>query len=93
MASRKRIATAMRLAHLRGVSRRRGNVVTTARDKYQRPAPDLVKRHFMATDVNQPWVADMTYVPIWTGFLYLAVVIDAYSRRVVGWAFWCQYHS
>ena len=87
VASRKRIATVMRLSHIRGVSRRRSYVVTTTRDKRQRPAPDLVKRQFVATDVNQLWVADMTYVPTWAGFLYLAVVTDVYSRKVVGWAF------
>ena len=87
LASRKRIATVMRLANIRGVSRRRGYVVTTTCDKRQRPAPDLVKRQFVATDVNQLWVADMTYVPTWSGFLYLAVVTDVYSRKVVGWAF------
>ena len=47
----------------------------------------MVKRQFVATDVNQLWVADMTYVPTWAGFLYLAVVTDVYSRKVVGWAF------
>jgi putative transposase len=87
LASRKRIATVMRLAHIRGVSRRRGYVVTTTQDKRQRPAPDLVKRQFVAADVNQLWVADMIYVPTWTGFLYLAVVTDVFSRKVVGWAF------
>ena len=87
LASRKRIATVMRLAHIRGVSRRRAYVVTTTCDKRQRPAPDLVKRQFVATDVNQLWVADMTYVPTWSGLLYLAVVTDVYSRKVVGWAF------
>ena len=60
-------------------SRKRGYVVTTTRDKRQRPAPDLVKRQFVATNVNQLWVADMTYVPTWAGFLYLAVVTDVYS--------------
>ena len=85
MASRKRIATVMRLSHIRGVSR--SYVVTTTRDKRQRPAPDLVKRQFVATDINQLWVADMTYVPSWAGFLYLAVVTNVYSRKVVGWAF------
>ena len=49
--------------------------------------PDLVKRQFTATGINQLWVADMTYVPTWVGFLYLAVVVDVYSRKVVGWAF------
>jgi putative transposase len=46
----------------------------------------LVKRQFKASDPNQLWVADMTYVPTWAGFLYLAVVIDVWSRRVVGWS-------
>jgi putative transposase len=85
--SGKRVARLMRLAGLRGVSRRRRWCVTTERDKRQRPAPDLVKREFVATAVNQLWVADMTYIPTWAGFLYLAVVIDVYSRKVVGWAF------
>ena len=53
----------------------------------QRPAPDLVKGQFVATDVNQLWVEDKTYVPTWAGFLYLAVVTDVYSRKVLGWAF------
>ena len=87
VSSRKRIASLMRTGHIQGVSRRRGYVVTTTPDKRQRNAPDLVKRQFVATDINQLWVADMTYVPTWAGFLYLAVVTDVYSRKVVGWAF------
>jgi putative transposase len=86
-ASRKRIARLMRQEHWRGVSRRRSFCVTTERDKRQRPAPDLVNRKFVATDINQLWVADMTYIPTWAGFLYLAVVTDVFSRKVVGWAF------
>ena len=86
-ASRKRIARLMRQNHWRGVSRRRSYCVTTQRDKRQRPAPDLVKRQFVATDINQLWVADMTYLPTWAGFLYLAAVTDVFSRKVVGWAF------
>jgi putative transposase len=58
---RKRIARLMRAARIRGVSRRRGFVVTTRRDPKQRPAPDLVKREFIAAGPNQLWVADMTY--------------------------------
>lgn len=84
--SRKCVARLMRRAGLRGVNRRRGFVVTTQRDRRQRPAPDLVKRAFVAERPNQLWVADMTYVPTWAGFLYLAVVTDVWSRRVVGWA-------
>ena len=83
----KRIARLMRLARIQGVSRRRGYVVTTQRDKHAKAAPDLVRRQFTATGINQLWVADMTYVPTWAGFLYLAVVVDVYSRKVVGWAF------
>ena len=51
-----------------------------------RPAPDLVERDFTAAGPDRLWVADITYVPTWAGFLYLAVVLDAFSRRVVGWA-------
>lgn len=84
--SRQRVARLMRKAGLRGVSRRRGFVVTTRRDERQRPADDLVQRQFKAEAPNQLWVADMTYVPTWVGFIYLAVVIDVWSRRVVGWS-------
>jgi putative transposase len=83
---RKRVARLMRKAGIRGVSRRRGFVVTTRRDPKQRPAPDLVKRKFVADGPNQLWVADMTYVPTWAGFMFLAIVLDVWSRRVVGWA-------
>lgn len=84
--SRQRVARLMRLAHIRGVSRRRAWIVTTRRDKDKQPAPDLVKREFKAMGPNQLWVADMTYVPTGAGFIYLAVVLDVWSRRVVGWA-------
>lgn len=86
-AGHNRIAAVMRAHGLRGVSRRRAWCVTTKRDKDQRPAPDLVQREFTATGINQLWVADMTYIPTWAGFVYLAVVLDVYSRKVVGWAF------
>ena len=86
-ASGKRIARLMRVAGLRGVSRRRGYVVTTQRDERARTAaPDLVQRGFAADGPNRLWVADLTYVPTWAGFIYLAVVLDVFSRRVVGWA-------
>ncbi len=83
--SRKRVARLMRRAGVVGVSRRRG-VRTTHRAAEARAVPDLVQRNFTATAPNQLWVADITYVPTWAGFLYLAVVLDACSRRVVGWA-------
>ncbi len=83
---RKRIARLMRENGLVGASHRRGGLVTTCKDKDARPAPDLVDRDFTATGPNQLWVADITYVPTSAGFLYLAVVVDAWSRKVVGWA-------
>jgi putative transposase len=61
-------------------------VTTTRRDKEARPAPDLVDRNFVASRPNQLWVADITFVPTASGFLYLAVVLDAWSRKVVGWS-------
>lgn len=82
--SRKRIARLMRAEGLAGVSRRRG-VRTTVRDG-ARQAPDLVDRNFTAEAPNRLWVADITYVPTWAGFLYLAVVLDVFSRRIVGWS-------
>jgi putative transposase len=82
---RKRVARLMRGAGLQGVSRRKA-LRTTVRDDMARPAPDLVERHFTAAGPDQLWVADITYVPTWAGFLYLAVVVDAWSRRVIGWA-------
>ncbi len=82
---RKRVARLMRMAGIVGVSRRRF-VVTTRRSTTDGPAPDLVERNFRAERPNQLWVADITYVPTWAGFLYLAIVLDAFSRRIVGWA-------
>jgi putative transposase len=82
---RKRVARLMRAAGLRGVSRRNW-IITTVRDRDARPAPDLVERNFTAVGPNRLWVADITYIPTWAGFLYLAVVLDAFSRKIVGWA-------
>jgi len=82
---RKRVARLMRNAGLRGVSRRRGTRTTIRRERV-RPAPDLVDRDFSADAPDKLWVADITYVPTWAGFIYLAVVLDAWSRRVVGWS-------
>ena len=81
---RKRVARLMKRAGLRGVCRRRF-VTTTVRDG-ARQAPDLVDRSFVAAAPNVLWVADITYVPTWSGFLYLAIVLDVFSRRVVGWS-------
>ena len=82
--SRKRVARLMRLAGVAGCHRRRFR--TTRRDPARPSAPDLVQRAFVATAPNQVWVADLTYVPTRQGFLFLAVVLDACCRRVVGWS-------
>ncbi len=81
----KRIARLMRERGCYGISRRR-STTTTIRDRDARPAPDLVDRNFTAAAPDQLWVADITYVPTWSGFLYLAVVLDVFSRRIVGWS-------
>ena len=82
---KKRVARLMRNAGLVGISPRKATF-TTVRDPAGRPSDDLVKRDFTAGGPDQLWVADITYVPTWAGFLYLAVVLDAWSRRIVGWA-------
>ncbi len=82
--SRKRVARLMRRAGVAGCHRRRFK--TTRRDPAQPSAPDLVERTFVASAPNQVWVADLTYVPTRQGFLFLAVVLDACSRRIVGWS-------
>ena len=82
---RKRVARLMRKAGLKGCLRGRKKR-TTRRDGGAVPAPDLVRRNFAAVTPNRLWVADITYVKTDQGFLYLAFVLDAYSRRLVGWA-------
>ena len=82
----KRVGRLMKEAGIEGASRRRRGPKTTRRNEDARPAPDLVERNFSADGPDQLWVADITYIPTWAGFLYLAVVVDAWSRRVVGWS-------
>jgi len=83
--SRKRVARLMRQAGLVGVSRRK-STKTTVRGRDRHDIPDLVDRDFTASAPNQLWVSDITYVPTGSGFLYLAMVLDAFSRKVVGWS-------
>ena len=85
-AGRKRVARLLRELGIEGVTRRRFKTATTRKDAKARPAPDLVDRNFSVSGPDQLWVADITYVPTWTSCLYLAVVLDAWSRRIVGWA-------
>ncbi len=83
---KKRVARLMRELEIQGVSRRRGRVRTTIPDKRAAPAPDLVNRNFTATRPDETWVADITYVPTYEGWLFLAAVMDIYSRKIVGWS-------
>ena len=80
-----RIARLMKSAGLRGISRRRF-VRTTVADIHAHLPADLVDRNFRIHELDRLWVADITYVSTWAGFLYLATVLDACSRKVVGWA-------
>ena len=81
----KRVERLMRRAGLSGlIRRRRGR--TTIRVKGVRTAPDLVQRDFNPTAPDRLWCADITYIRTWEGWLYLASVMDCYSRRIVGWA-------
>ena len=86
--SRKRVARLMRRAGLFGCGGRRRKVRTTLRSRTERtpPAPDLVKRNFAPEAADRLWVADITYVRTWEGWLYLSFVLDAYSRKIVGWS-------
>lgn len=83
---KKRVARLMKAAGIVGASRRR-SIKTTRRDPDHHPAHDLVRRNFFVAKSNELWVADITFVPTLAGFLFLAVVLDAWSRRIVGWAF------
>jgi putative transposase len=83
--SRKRVARLMREYGLQGVHRRRRGGLTR-RDAAATPAPDLVQRRFVPPGPDQLWVADITQQHTDQGWLYLAVILDAFSRRVVGWS-------
>ena len=83
--ARCRVRRLMREMGLAGAVRGRAWVVTTQADAAADRPSDLVDRHFAATRPNQLWVADFTYVATWRGFVYVALVIDVFSRRIVGW--------
>ena len=82
----KRVARLMHQQGLQGVPRRRFRVSTTQADPAHPVAENVLQREFTTTAPNQAWVADITYLPVTTGWAYLAVVIDLFSRKVVGWA-------
>lgn len=82
---RNRIARLMRLERLRGCPKRRFRV-TTQRDPAHPVAKNLLKQDFKAEAPNQRWASDITYISTKQGWLYLAVVMDLFSRRIVGWS-------
>lgn len=84
--SKKRVARLMRLHGLRGRNKPKRHPWTTQRAAGAIPAPNLLNQEFTATAPNQKWVTDITYIDTAEGWLYLAPVLDLYSRRVVGWA-------
>jgi putative transposase len=75
----------MRAMGLRGVVRGRTWITTTDAAQAAAQVPDLVDRTFIATQPNRLWVSDFTYVATWRGFVFVAFVIDVFSRRIVGW--------
>jgi transposase InsO family protein len=83
---RKRVARLMRTAQLVGCRRPGRGKRTTVADPAATPAPNLVARNFSPVGADRLWVGDITYVPTDEGWLYVATLLDAYSRRVVGWA-------
>jgi putative transposase len=81
---RDRVARLMRALHLEGVRRGKRKRTTLPAEVGERPA-DLVDRQFKAEAPNRLWVADLTYVSSWSGFVYVALVVDVFSRYIVGW--------
>lgn len=83
---RHRVARLMKKHQIRGRKAYRNRPITTRQDPKARFAPNLLNRKFTATQPNQKWVSDITYIDTVQGWLYLATILDLYSRRVVGWA-------
>lgn len=82
---RDQVARLMRTMGIEGISRRRRKVITTVADPDAVRAPDLVNRNFTADAPNRLWVTDLTYVPTRSGMAYVCFIVDAFSRRIVGW--------
>ena len=82
---RDQVARLMRAMAIEGVSRQRRKVFTTRQDPDAVRAPDLVNRQFRADRPDALWVTDLTYVPTRTGMAYVCFIVDAFSRRIVGW--------
>ena len=89
---RDRVRRLMRKLQLAGVRRGKVKRTTLPGELSERPQ-DLVERSFVASAPNRLWVADLTYVSAWTGFVYVAFVVDAFSRRIVGWRVAASLHA
>ena len=83
---KKRVARLMRQLGIRGADGKRGGPRTTVRDPKRASAPDLVDRDFARAEPNRLWVCDLKYIQTGQGFLFLAVVQDVFSRRIIGWS-------
>jgi putative transposase len=90
--SGKRVRRLMRQLGIKGAHRRRHRK-TTLPNPDAAPAPDLMNRDFSANRLDQKYVGDITYIRTWEGWLYLAIIIDVFSRRVVGWALGTTLHT
>jgi putative transposase len=82
---RGQVARLMEVMEIEGISRQRRKVFTTRQDPEAVRAPDLVNRNFRADRPDALWVTDLTYVPTRTGMAYVCFIVDAFSRRIVGW--------
>lgn len=83
--NRKRIARLMRLNGIQA-KRKQGYKVTTQRNPSVEPAPNRIAQDFQAQRANEKWLADITYIATREGWLYLAAILDVYSRKIVGWS-------
>lgn len=82
----RKVRKLMKLCNIRGKQEKRFRIFTTDSDHSERIAPDLIKRDFKAVSKNQRWVSDVTFIRCLSGWFYLCVIIDLYSRKVVGWS-------
>lgn len=89
---RKRVARLMRLNGIRARQKRRYKT-TTKRDPFRLAAPNLLQQEFGADAINEKWLADITYIDTREGWLYLAAVLDAHSRKIVGWSMSTRLHK
>ncbi len=85
MCSKNRVARLMGVAGLQAKQTRRFRT-TTKRNKSHRAAPNLLSQDFCTERPNQKWLADITYIPTLEGWLYVAAVLDLFSRKIIGWA-------